>query len=74
MRITRYDKQLNKYTTEKTYTDIELIRILGEAEDRIDKINERTETLIDSMMNLLEITKGEKEDLMNKIRKEDDNR
>lgn len=67
MRITRYDKQLNKYTTEKTYTDIELIRMLGEAEDRIDKINKRTETLIDSMMNLLEITKGEKEDLMNKI-------
>ena len=69
-RITKYDKQLEKYVlmkNAKEYTENDLIQALGEKEDNIDQLTQRSAALIESMMELLEITKGEKEDLMKKI-------
>lgn len=69
-RITKYDKQLNNYVfanSGKKYSEKELIEIIGKLEDTIEDMTKRSGELIESMMQLMEITKGEKEDLMKKL-------
>ena len=70
MRQTRYEETSKHYVlnaADDKMTNQELIDLLGEKEDIIEKLLDRTNKLIDDMMKLLEITKGEKEDLVKRI-------
>jgi len=69
-RVTKYNQQLNCYELadpHKKLTEKNLIFLLGKREDWLEKLSDRSGSLIKSMMDLLEITKGEKEDLVKKI-------
>ena len=70
MRQTRYEETSKHYVlnaADDKMANQELIDLLGEKEDIIEKLLDRTNKLIDDMMKLLEITKGEKEDLVKRI-------
>ena len=70
MRQTRYEETSKHYVlnaADDKMTNQELIDLLGEKEDISEKLLDRTNKLIDDMMKLLEITKGEKEDLVKRI-------
>lgn len=56
-------------TGDKKYSEEDLINLLGKREDELEKITERSGKLLESVYELLEATKGEKEELMQKIRR-----
>ena len=67
-RITKFDEKTKGYELKKQYTVQDLIRIIGEKEDALEKMAERSGKLLESTLELLEITKGEKEEIMQKLR------
>ena len=69
-RVTKYNQQLNCYELadpHKKLTEKNLIFLLGKREDWLEKLSERSAALFKSVMELLDITKGEKDDLVKKI-------
>lgn len=70
MRMTKRENTSNHYVlvgNDDQMTNQNLIDLLGEKEDFIEKIWDKTSELIDSMMKLLAITKGEKDDIVKHI-------
>lgn len=68
-RMTKYNKDKECYEISEHLSEKDLINLLGISEDRIEKLEEKSAALIKSSLDLLEITKGEKDKIQQEIQK-----
>lgn len=69
-RITKYNNKTNDYELIDNRQDFSrqiMINRLGKYEDQIENLSQKSEVLLHSMMELLEITKSEEEELMKQL-------
>lgn len=67
-RVTVWNEKNKEYSLIKKLSDNDLINTLGKTEDYLEELQQKSASLIESVISLLEVTKIEDNELMNKLK------
>lgn len=66
-RVTVWNEKIKEYSLINKLSDNDLINTLGKTEDYLEELQQKSASLIQNVINLLEVTKIEDQEFRNKL-------
>lgn len=66
-RVTVWNEKIKEYSLINKLSDNDLINTLGKTEDYLEELQKKSASLIQNVINLLEVTKIEDQEFRNKL-------
>lgn len=67
-RVTVWNEKIKEYSLINKLSDNDLINTLGKTEDYLEELQQKSASLIQNVINLLEVTKIEDQEFRNKLK------